>query len=59
MHGTTKNKPGPLAPPDRVRPKRNITALSYSFTIFIQHQMLILNCAFVNNVKFGRSREIF
>ena len=32
MHGTIKKSPGPLAPPDFRRPRRNITALSYSWT---------------------------
>ena len=27
-----KNTPGPLAPPDKSRPRRNITARSYSLT---------------------------
>ena len=31
--GKIKNKPGPLAPPAIMRPKRKITARSYSFTI--------------------------
>jgi hypothetical protein len=26
MQGNKKNKPGPLAPPDKIRPSRNITA---------------------------------
>lgn len=32
IHGNTKNMPGPLAPPALSRPKRNITARSYSCT---------------------------
>ena len=31
-----KNIPGPFAPPRTKRPKRNITARSYSCTTFIQ-----------------------
>lgn len=34
MHGMMKNSPGPLAPPFNKRPKRNITARSYSCTIY-------------------------
>ena len=30
----TKKRPGPLAPPDRSRPSRKTTALSYSWTTF-------------------------
>ncbi|RNA15503.1 hypothetical protein BpHYR1_026273 [Brachionus plicatilis] len=30
MHGTIKNIPGPRAPPGKILPSRNITALSYS-----------------------------
>jgi hypothetical protein len=33
-HGRTKKSPGPLAFPDVSRPRRRITALSYSFTIY-------------------------
>ena len=33
MHGRIKNRPGPLAPPGKILPKRRITARSYSFTI--------------------------
>ena len=32
-HGRMKKRPGPLAPPDKIRPRRNITARSYSLTI--------------------------
>ena len=32
--GSMKNRPGPRAPPLRLRPSRNMTARSYSFTIF-------------------------
>ena len=32
--GKTKNKPGPLAPPESMRPKRIITARSYSWTTY-------------------------
>ena len=32
IQGRTKNNPGPLAPPERSRPSRNMTALSYSCT---------------------------
>ena len=35
MQGKIKNKPGPLAPPGKILPKRKITALSYSLTILI------------------------
>ena len=34
MQGRTKNKPGPLAPPDLTKPRRMMTALSYSLTIY-------------------------
>ncbi len=30
-----KKSPGPLAPPERSLPRRNITALSYSWTTFV------------------------
>lgn len=33
--GRIKKRPGPLALPDVRRPRRRITALSYSFTIYI------------------------
>ena len=33
-HGRIKKSPGPLAFPDVSRPRRRITALSYSFTIY-------------------------
>ena len=36
MQGTIKNSPGPFAPPDLKRPRRKMTALSYSLTIFTQ-----------------------
>ena len=32
MQGTTKKMPGPLAPPFLRRPRRKMTARSYSFT---------------------------
>ena len=35
-HGIMKNTPGPRAPPDRRRPSRKITALSYSWITLIQ-----------------------
>jgi len=34
IQGNIKKRPGPLAPPGKMRPSRKITALSYSFTIF-------------------------
>ena len=36
MQGRMKKRPGPLAPPGKIRPKRRITALSYSLTIFAE-----------------------
>ena len=36
-----KKRPGPLAPPGKIRPKRRITALSYSLTILMHKKMLI------------------
>lgn len=36
MHGTMKKRPGPFAPQLNVRPRRNMTALSYSFTIYFK-----------------------
>ena len=36
--GITKKTPGPLAPPERSRPSRNMTALSYSWTTLITRQ---------------------
>merc|ERR1719203_2653604 len=38
IHGSTKKIPGPLDPPCRRRPSRNITALSYSCTTLKQTQ---------------------
>jgi hypothetical protein len=35
-----KNRPGPFAPPGNIRPRRKITARSYSFTIFMQQHKL-------------------
>lgn len=35
MHGSIKKRPGPFAPPDNIRPRRKITARSYSLTILI------------------------
>lgn len=43
MHGTTKKRPGPFAPPLNVRPRRNMTALSYSFTIYCKICLKISN----------------
>ena len=33
IHGRIKKRPGPLAPPGNILPRRNITARSYSLTI--------------------------
>ena len=51
-HGMTKNKPGPLAPPDLKRPNRKTTALSYSCTTYT-----IIN-TFVIRLNCGRSEKI-
>jgi hypothetical protein len=34
MHGKIKKRPGPFAPPGKIRPSLRMTALSYSLTIF-------------------------
>ncbi len=36
MHGKMKKMPGPFAPPGRMRPRRKMTARSYSFTICLK-----------------------
>lgn len=38
-----KNKPGPFAPPGKIRPSLNITALSNSFTIYNEHKKAVSN----------------
>ena len=58
------NLPGPLAPPGRTRPSRNITALSYSVTIwnikhivfifyFILQQYYLCNAVVLTVANFG------
>ena len=42
MQGTIKNSPGPLAPPDRKRPRRKMTALSYSWTTWVKLKRRII-----------------
>jgi hypothetical protein len=43
MHGITKKRPGPLAPPLKFLPNLNITARSYSLTILMQKKQVIGN----------------
>ena len=38
MHGITKKIPGPFAPPGLSLPSLKMTALSYSWTTFIQRK---------------------
>lgn len=48
VHGRIKNKPGPLAPPCKMRPNLKMMALSYSFIIFMHIQIEIGKVITVN-----------
>jgi len=46
--------PGPLVPPDKSLPRRNITARSYSWTTCTEHRTNSLRCNFRQIILWGR-----
>ena len=60
IHGITKNRPGPRAPPFNSRPKRKMTARSYCWTTWMWHKCQldhrILERREAHNLLWGRTK---